>query len=541
MTFVKYGSENKKLLAVVATLALFFLSFIAGALSYRYFRSDPLQVSDTSSSFTVESIFYPLNIRNVAISSANARVSSHRTGGVASHGNTVIGVRSQGELFSFSANNLTVHGTLPFETGFDELTNVIKEREPQTEALIGRIINLRDIDLYEANDYLQIYVSYTYWDKEKHCRSLKVATTRLKKPFKPEDMTTRSRWSDLFSLPDCFPFSKSRISPFKSPNVGGVLKATSHGVLLGIGDFHLDGVNNSIETSLDKSNFIGSIISIELESGDVNFVSNGHRDPRGLSLDLAGLLHEVEHGPKGGDELNLIVEGSHYGWPFETYGTQYDDYTWPVTKLSKPDANFAKPVFAWQPSINPSNLVFISKEFKHWLGDALIATLTGKLIRVRSKNSGAQFAEEINIGRAVRKILQMPDGRLVAWDGINHLTFINVLEPQNNGSNSTLTANIPDALQATLKECAVCHSLDSTISGDAAPTLRGIYGRRIGGSDFSYYSTALKGKAGYWDRNKLRHFLKEPQDFASGTVMPKQQLTNDQIEQLIDFFKGRRG
>ncbi len=536
---MKYVKMNRWFLVMSAVITLFILSFIFGSLTYRYVRPDSSsKQGGVQLDYTVESTFYPLRIRNVAADVNNDKVQpTHRTGGISSYKDGVIGVKSQGELFSFSDNKLTIHGYVPINSGRDQLAKVFDASDPQQKKLVDRIVNVLDVDVYETLEGLKVYLSLTYWDHEKACRSLKVIASYLGKKESLDKLTDSSYWSDLFSLSDCFSFSNSRVSPFRSPNVGGVLKATDQGVVLGVGDFHLDGVNNATEVSTNRSHYLGTIVLIDPESGEASIVSSGHRDPRGISADAGGQIYEVEHGPQGGDEFNRVVTGNHYGWPFETYGTQYNENFWPHTTLPTQGDKFVKPMFAWQPSINPSNFLFIQEYFTHWQGDALIPTLTNKLVRMRIDDSRVQFVEEIDIGRAIRDITQTSAGQLVAWDGLNSLTFISIAEPSAAKAGAAYLENLPKLGRATLQGCSICHSLDSTISGDNAPTLRNIYNRKIAASDFSYYSGALKLKGGIWNEKSLRRFLKEPQDFAPGTIMPKQRLTDEQIDSVIDFFK----
>src|ERR1700761_6104545 len=105
--------------------------------------------------------------------------------------------------------------------------------------------------------------------------------------------------------------------------------------------------------------------------------SSGHRTPYGLAFAPDGRLWELEHGPKGGDELNLIEPGKNYGWPLVSYAVNYDGLPIP-----SPDTrtDLEKPKLYWTPIIAPGNLTFYSgKMFPQWKGSALaggLASLT---------------------------------------------------------------------------------------------------------------------------------------------------------------------
>ena len=87
--------------------------------------------------------------------------------------------------------------------------------------------------------------------------------------------------------------------------------------------------------SQDLNSKMGKILEINLNTQTVKMVSRGHRNPEGLIVTKSGALLSAEHGPAGGDELNVIVEGANYGWPIVTLGTEYGSYGWHDTKVSR--------------------------------------------------------------------------------------------------------------------------------------------------------------------------------------------------------------
>src|SRR5258705_7241713 len=106
--------------------------------------------------------------------------------------------------------------------------------------------------------------------------------------------------------------------------------------------------------------------------------TSGHRTPYGLAFAPDGRLWEVEHGPKGGDELNLIEPGKDYGWPLASYAVNYDNVPIPSPD-TRPD--LAKPVIYWTPIIAPGNLIFYNGAmFPQWKGSALISGLASEAI-----------------------------------------------------------------------------------------------------------------------------------------------------------------
>jgi glucose/arabinose dehydrogenase len=140
--------------------------------------------------------------------------------------------------------------------------------------------------------------------------------------------------------------------------------------------------------------------------------TSGHRTPYGLAFAPDGRLWEVEHGPKGGDELNLIEPGKNYGWPLVSYATNYDG-----VPIASPDTrpDLAKPVIYWTPIIAPGNLIFYKGAmFPQWNGSALMGGMaTETLSRITFDNKGgAKPAERWGVGHRIRDVEEGPDGAL---------------------------------------------------------------------------------------------------------------------------------
>ena len=139
--------------------------------------------------------------------------------------------------------------------------------------------------------------------------------------------------------------------------------------------------------------------------------TSGHRNPYGLVFDAAGHLWETEMGPKGGDEVNLIVKGRNYGWPNASNGDNYDGT--PIPDHAAGDGYEAPKVF-WNPSISPGGLLYYTGNgFPQWKGSLLIGALSGQaLIRVALNGTNASKADQWNLGMRIRDVAQSPDGTL---------------------------------------------------------------------------------------------------------------------------------
>jgi glucose/arabinose dehydrogenase len=139
--------------------------------------------------------------------------------------------------------------------------------------------------------------------------------------------------------------------------------------------------------------------------------STGHRNPYGLAFDSEGRLWETEMGPRGGDELNLILPGRNYGWPTVSEGENYDGV--PIaTPSTQPQLEKAK--LWWVPSVSPTSLLIYSgKLFPEWKGNGFIGALSAQaLIRVTFNGENAQKADQWDMGKRIRWVGEGPDGAI---------------------------------------------------------------------------------------------------------------------------------
>jgi glucose/arabinose dehydrogenase len=140
--------------------------------------------------------------------------------------------------------------------------------------------------------------------------------------------------------------------------------------------------------------------------------SSGHRNPYGLAFDAAGRLWETEMGPRGGDELNLILPGKNYGWPLVSEGVNYDGVAIPHHSTRR---DVQPPKLYWVPSISPTSLLIYSgKLFPQWKGSGFIGTLTGPgVVRVTFSGDSARKADEWDLGgKRIRWVGEGPDGAI---------------------------------------------------------------------------------------------------------------------------------
>jgi glucose/arabinose dehydrogenase len=179
-----------------------------------------------------------------------------------------------------------------------------------------------------------------------------------------------------------------------------------------------------MDPAQDTANNIGSIVRLNLDgtpaagnalsgqSGKAQDVwSWGHRNILGMDFDAQGRLWEIEHGPAGGDELNLVERGANYGWPVVSEGDHYDGRDIPPHS-TRPE--FRAPALSWNPVIAPGDFIFYRGDmFAEWKGQAIIAAMDPTaIVRVAIEGNRAREVARIPFEKRLREIVEAPDGAI---------------------------------------------------------------------------------------------------------------------------------
>ncbi|MCH2296757.1 MAG: PQQ-dependent sugar dehydrogenase [SAR324 cluster bacterium] len=187
------------------------------------------------------------------------------------------------------------------------------------------------------------------------------------------------------------------------------------------------GERGRMKEAQDPQNHLGTVIRLQ-ENGKVPqdnpFLNNrkgraeifsyGHRNPQGMALHpKTGKIWVHEHGPQGGDEINILKAGANYGWPKTTFGEQYGGGKIGIGPKSP---GIEEPLLHWTPSIAPSGMDFYQGDiFPNWNGDLLVGSLKFRmLVRVDLEGSLVQGQEVVfqdRIGR-VRDVRVSPEGKV---------------------------------------------------------------------------------------------------------------------------------
>lgn len=204
-----------------------------------------------------------------------------------------------------------------------------------------------------------------------------------------------------------------------------------------------DSLNFVAGMKFPKTNFYGAVSSIDLSTKKTTLFAKGLRHLGGLVWDKERkVLWESENGPRGGDELNIILRGKDYGWPVVTLGRPYDSELAPEGGVRTNSlGNFEAPIYSWTPSISPSTIrkIPVKGEFsKYWGSDLIVGSLKGnqlRRLRITAENS-VLYDEPIPIGERIRTLDFLSDGKLILGTDLGHIVVV------SDGKNS-LTGRYP--------------------------------------------------------------------------------------------------
>lgn len=158
---------------------------------------------------------------------------------------------------------------------------------------------------------------------------------------------------------------------------------------------------------------------VDVENAKTAIFSYGHRNPQGMAKNpFTGAIWVNEHGPKGGDEINVVEKGKNFGWPVISYGINYNGTSF--TDITEKEG-MEQPLFYWVPSIAPSGMAIVSSDtYPDWEGNVLVGALKFKYLeRLILEDNKVVKREKLfeDIGR-VRNVVQAPDGYIyIAVEG----------------------------------------------------------------------------------------------------------------------------
>jgi glucose/sorbosone dehydrogenase len=411
------------------------------------------QTTDTVGRHTVELLdtaLLPL-IKDTLAMPHGIEISAGRGGGITVVGDTIIVADRRGAFFQVDGRGARIRKlVLP---AIPNNSAAYDEFGPRPQKLGP--IEVNDRDGFRVHDIesrieaqgIRVFVSYERFLPEQKTTALAVSAITLD----AKDLVPTGSWEDIY-------LGQPLVAEwYAGVGSGGRMVVKGDTLYLTVGDYNQDNVfmHSALEAQNPNNDF-GKILSIDLRTKAKTRISMGHRNPQGLTITLAGTIYSTDHGPRGGDLLNRVVQGKNYGWPLRTYGTHYNAYDWPNHKLNVGDLRFETPTFVWVPSIAVSNLIEVTNFHPIWDGDLLIESLKMEsLYRLRQDGQGrVLYSEPIWVGERLRDIAVLADGTLVLWTDLAHLIFLTV-DTKRLATNERLWDSPPSMLSDSIRRATL--------------------------------------------------------------------------------------
>lgn len=509
--------------------------------------------SRVNQSTTIETILIELNREDVAVSDG-FEVKLQWGGGLTSFGRDVLVLRYSGDVFAARSKDtvrkisITVPGNnqAAYQNDYRALDAGPDASKPETRGL--DYLRYNDILHFETPAWRGLIASYTEYHPEKQCVTNTLAKLKIDRAITSIDDVNASAedWDIFFRSMPCLPFKYKGLAMEGHLAGGRLVVGSSSSIYLTSGDFGFDGIRaDGPALAQDPDAQYGKVLLIDIFTGETDILSVGLRNMQGITRMGDGRLFTVEHGMRGGDELNLHYKGANFGWPFETYGTLYSKQPLPGgMKIGRHDS-YESPIFSWVPSVAVSSLAVIDGFHEAWDGDLLVGTLKdASLYRLRLKSGRVVYAERIKIGSRIRYVHQHTDGRIVLWTDNHELIFLegrDLADAEARFDEYLKMVDLNKSGKALLKSailrCAQCHSFSSS-DHTSSPGLSKIYGERIASTSFDGYSDALRSRGGRWTEENLRAYLTDSNSFAPGTFMPAQGLEDPLlVKEIVVYLK----
>ena len=448
-----------------------------------------------------------------------------RGGGLASWDDDLLVMLTSGEVFYFDpAAGLRDSGLVPPDQGRAGLIELGATRYRGRKTGESEL-KFHEIEFVEQGPHRGLFVSYTYIDAGRECYRTRVAWLPVAASVANiRQLSASARdWRVVYETSPCLPFNAIN-ELFIGNMAGGGLAYREPGLLyLASGDYYLDGRPLPDVGLQSTETDYGKVIEIDLAGGGARHFTSGHRNLQGLAFDPSGRLWGAEHGPRGGDEINLLLAGENYGWPLQTYGASYYES---VDGWDGRHDRFRRPVFSFLPSVGLSSIAFLDGFEERWNGDMLLGSLVGQtLYHARVEEGRLVFLEPIPIGARIRDLRQFGRNRIALWLNTHQLVVLTAQPPPDPlaGLEGRLiargqSAEVARAVNLQLPRCMECHAFREG-EEKIGPSLIGILGRPVAGTSFEGYSDALRNKGGTWSEESLAAFLVAPDRYAPGTAM----------------------
>lgn len=296
------------------------------------------------------------------------------------------------------------------------------DAKAKSEKFLGRVakVNQRQDDsrfaitdigvLSQSGNLVDVVVSFPRYDRKSECVSLVLGSYKI-------DLDKRAAVN-----PDGIWFTSKPCVPVRAVQhaAGRIEAIDKSSVYLTLGDLGFTKIN-----SVKARGDLGSVFKVS--NSKVEKISSGHRNQQGIAL-IGSDLYASEHGPRGGDELNLISKGKDYGWPAVTYGEPYTsgDYVKPTATGSHD--RYVKPLKYWVPSVAPTELIVLPTlgDWGNWSSQLVMGTLIEEsliFIELKDRRTVGQVLK-VDVGERIRDLEISSAGQILATTDSGKILFI---------------------------------------------------------------------------------------------------------------------
>ena len=464
-------------------------------------------------------------------------------GAIASMGDDLLVVAPKGRFALVFPDGTAEYldGNVPMNTAS------LEQHEDYDNHFDPRLFRVADILLKELGEgRYELFATHHYFTGE--CIRFRLSSTTILQT--EESVTVTPDWRTIFDAEPCMP-----LKWFAGLGAGGrmLIDGADH-LLVTIGAYQVDLWR--ARPTFAPAAHLGKLLRIAIETGETETLAIGFRNSQGLARDAEGNLWALDHGPQGGDELNLVERGGNYGWPLVSYGV---DYGGKVSlgieerAIGRHDG-FLRPAFAWVPSPGVSAIAVNDEQwFPLWKDDLLVASLGDySFFRVRRHGTDVQYAERIEVGWRIRELVFMPDGRIALLRDNGWVYFLSrslrycneeaqkqrkVYSVNCESIAASLVLDSPDTeysvpsipplgkglgrdtvagAQLFDLHCNTCHNLNAEQHG-TGPHLVGVVGRRAGEVEGYRFPDAFDSLDVVWTQDGITQFLA---DHRPGAVRP---------------------
>ena len=296
------------------------------------------------------------------------------------------GGRSGGEIFTWNRSKSALRSLGTFI--------------PANRRIVDSRFAINDIAvLSESAASAKLLISYPRLGSTRSC--VEIAVDELAYDRKKQRVKFVANW---FVSKPCVPISAVQHT------AGRFAVIDKKSVYVTIGDLGYSQINNR-----SKRGDLGSIFKLSAKSAVR--ISQGHRNPQGIVLLDDKTLLAAEHGPRGGDEINVIKEGGDYGWPFVSYGEPYGSGDYVRPGITGSHAGYIEPIKYWVPSIAPTELVQLPKQGWGDWGQALVlGTLREEVLIFMRINEKFEVVDSVRVemSERIRDLEVLSNGALIA-------------------------------------------------------------------------------------------------------------------------------